>query len=56
MPTQRNHDRALGQTAISFSCSVELKEKIQKLAAQDDRTISNYLQRIIKKYLIDKGL
>jgi len=56
MTRKRNHDRAVGQTAISFSCSIELKSKLQRLAKEDDRTISNYLQRIIKSYLKEKNL
>lgn len=51
MPKKRNHDRAVGQTAISFSCSEEMKKQLQKLADKDNRTLSNYLQVIIKKYL-----
>lgn len=51
----RNHDRAPGQTAISFSCSVELKEKLVKLAQKDNRTLSNYLQTIITEYLEKRG-
>jgi predicted DNA-binding protein len=51
MPQKRNHDRAAGQTAISFSCSENIKKKLQQLADKDDRTLSNFLQVIIKKYL-----
>ena len=55
MAQKRNHDRAIGQTAISFSCSEEMKVKLQRLADEDNRTLSNFLQVIIKKYLESKG-
>lgn len=51
MPKKRNHDRAAGQTAISFSCTEEMKKQLQKLADKDNRTLSNFLQVIIKKHL-----
>ena len=47
----RNHDRAVGSTAISFSCSVEMREQLLKLAKADRRTLSNYLQIVIEQHL-----
>ncbi len=56
---KRNHDRAPGQDAISFSCSKGLKEELTKLANEDNRTLSNYLQTVLKihvKELYDKKI
>lgn len=47
----RNHDRAPGQTAISFSCSIEMKHQLNSLAQKDKRTLSNYLQVICAEHL-----
>ena len=48
---ERSHDRAPGQTAISFSISEELKKKLMIAANQDNRTLSNYLQTLVKEHL-----
>jgi predicted transcriptional regulator len=36
---------------LTFRCSAELKEKIAQLAAQENRTISNWLENEILKIL-----
>ena len=51
----RNHDRAVGQTAISFSISEDLKKKLLLAAQKDNRTLSNYLQTLVRNHLEKSG-
>ena len=51
MTTDRNHDRATGSTAISFSCSQEMKRMLTQLAETEHRTLSNYLQAVLLKHI-----
>jgi hypothetical protein len=50
-PGTTNHDRAAGQTAISFSLSDKLRKRIAIAAKKDNRPISNWLQVIVDEYL-----
>lgn len=43
--------RAPGQTAATISLSVETLAKVRYLAAQDGRTVSNWLRRLIERTL-----
>ena len=51
MTKKRNHDRAPGQTAISFSCPEEMKAQLTKMADAEMRTLSNYLQIVLKEHI-----
>lgn len=41
-------------TTITIRISKEEKEKLNELAAEDDRTLSYVVRQIIKKYLENK--
>lgn len=41
-------------TTITIRISKEEKEKLNELAAEDDRTLSYIVRQIIKKYLENK--
>tara|TARA_R110002020_G_scaffold96030_3_gene230325 strand:- start:50 stop:232 length:183 start_codon:yes stop_codon:yes gene_type:complete len=51
MKKDRSHDRAPGQTAISFSCSGKMKKDLVKLADGDNRNLSNYLQTVLARHI-----
>jgi len=51
MKNEKSHDRANGQTAISFSCSVKMKKELAKRAFAENRTLSNYLQTVLTEFL-----
>ncbi|WP_297633530.1 DNA-binding protein [uncultured Clostridium sp.] len=36
---------------IIVTTTKELKEQLQKLAKQDDRTLSNFINQILKQYV-----
>ena len=42
---------------FSFSCPIEFKEKFKELAKKEGRTLSNYVQRVLKQHLesVEKG-
>ena len=42
-PKPRKHSRAAGQTSISVSVPVSVKEKLSAMAKADNRTLSNFL-------------
>jgi hypothetical protein len=48
---KKNHERAIGQTAISFSLSTKLRKRIEAAAKKDNRPISNWLQVIVDEAL-----
>ena len=50
MTKPKSHDRAPGQTAISVSLSVELRDKIKAAAEADDRMVSNWISRTLKTH------
>ena len=50
----KNHDRAPGQTSISFSLSEKLKQRIAKAAKADNRPVSNWLQVVVDEALKNK--
>lgn len=41
-------------TTITIRISKEEKEKLNQIAAEDDRTLSYVVRQIIKEYLADK--
>lgn len=43
--------RAKGKAATSISLSEDTLEKARALAAQDDRSLSNYIERLINEKL-----
>jgi len=43
--------RAPGQTATTISMSEETLAKVRYLAAKEDRTVSNWLRRLIERNL-----
>lgn len=46
----------MGQTKkakITFTCSHELREELETLAAQEDRTLSKLVERLVTKALSD---
>lgn len=52
---KKKHDRAVGQTAISFSLSSELRKRIEIAAKKDNRPVSNWLQVVVDEALKNKG-
>jgi hypothetical protein len=46
----------MSKVVISFKIDSRIKEILQKLAAEDTRTISNYLVTIIQDHLKAKGI
>ena len=47
--TQRSHSRAEDQSTYTWALSKELKAALLILAADQDRTLSNYLTRALEK-------
>ncbi len=39
---------------MSFRCTEEVGNKVETWAAEEDRSISNYLNRIVEKHVQDK--
>ncbi len=37
--------------ALSFRIEPELKEALQQLATADDRTLANYIERVLKEHV-----
>jgi predicted DNA-binding protein len=46
----------MSKAVVSFKIDPKLKEVLQKLAAEDTRTLSNYLVTIIQDHLKAKGI
>ncbi len=51
MNKKPGHDRAPGQTQISVSMPSELFARIRAAAANDGRTVSNWMREVIKRKL-----
>jgi predicted transcriptional regulator len=43
------------KTVISFKVSAELKSALAKLAAADERSLSSYIDRILRSYVAEVG-
>ena len=43
----------MAATRLSFSYPEELKEKLQKLATKDSRTLSSYVQKVLAEHIDD---
>ena len=56
MKTPRNKNRAADQTTITMSIPIELKELIQRAAASDRRSCSNWAAKILAEYLDAKAV
>ena len=46
----------MSKAVVSFKIDPNIKEILQKLAAEDTRTLSNYLVTIIQDHLRAKGI
>jgi hypothetical protein len=46
----------MSKAVVSFKIDSSIKEILQKLAAEDTRTLSNYLVTIIQEHLKAKGI
>jgi hypothetical protein len=46
----------MSKAVVSFKIDSRIKEILQKLAAEDTRTLSNYLVTIIQDHLKAKGI
>ena len=42
------------ETVITFKATPEFKEKLQKMAAKENRTVSNYIKTILEKAMTVK--
>ena len=51
MKAEKNHDRAEGQSALTFSLPKELKDRIEEAAAKERRSKSNWITLAIEKIL-----
>jgi len=40
--------------AIIIRVNIDIKKKIRSLANKDQRPVSNYLEQVLSKYVIDK--
>ena len=49
--SKKKHDRAEGQTALTFSLSEELKQKIEAAASLDRRSKSNWIALALEQIL-----
>lgn len=50
---KKNHDRGEGQTALTFSLSEELKERIEAAAKSERRSKSNWIVLTLEQILKD---
>ncbi len=48
-------DKTKKVTNMSFRCTKEVCQTIEKFAEQEDRSISNYLNRVVEKHIEDKN-
>jgi hypothetical protein len=51
---QKNHDRAVGETQITISLPQWLRDELTALAAQDERSRSQWIVRELKALLARK--
>ena len=42
------------ETIITFKATTEFKERLQKMAAKDNRTVSSYIKNVLEKAMKDK--
>lgn len=42
-------------TALSFRITPEMKDALERAAKDDDRSVSSLVERILKKWLIEKS-
>ena len=41
-------------TSITFRTTEELKKKLEAMAAKDSRTLSNYIEMLLEKFVKEK--
>ncbi len=41
---------------LSFKVEPEFKKALERLAKQDNRSLSNYVQNVLKNHMADKGI
>lgn len=42
------------EAIITFKVTKEFKDKLQKLAAEENRSVSNYIKTVLEKIMKDK--
>lgn len=52
----KHGQRAEGQTAMSVSVSEDVKEVLRKLALKEDRSVSNFLNRLLENLLLSTDM
>lgn len=50
------YDQRPLKSKLTITVDSDVIEKIKKLAEEDDRTVSQYIDRVLKKHLVSMGL
>ncbi len=50
------YDQRPLKSKLTITADSDVIEKIKRLAEEDDRTVSQYINRVLKKHLISMGL